>query len=375
MSENNSIGLPYQEIKAVSSRDQIRSSFKRGAETFYIKFSKLKVRDGFNVRNDYGDIKGLADSIEALGLNTPLRVDVLANGTVYIEQGHRRFKALQLLQERGTIGSIEKNGLRNGMVECFVNRQEVSELDRLLRQYSSNKQEGYSSLDLADLCLRLEHYFEKTHQQIAENLGISRQSVDNLVKLAKEPDEIRQAIRSGKLPATAAIDLIRKIKDDNKRLEYVLTQTGTKARITVGEVKNIGSKNRKTEVDEHEFDQKDSEVEEDDTETRRGLPASVVDFIQPEPGDGVFDGPKMENITNDEPPQFTPTPAKPKEIENPEHADKEEAHLCERVIANLDKIAVMIANVQPGLRKDLEQRLEWCQKDLEQIHKYVKRKR
>lgn len=47
----------------MGNRDTIRQNSQRGQDIIKIELSKIVVRDNFNVREDYGDIESLANSI------------------------------------------------------------------------------------------------------------------------------------------------------------------------------------------------------------------------------------------------------------------------------------------------------------------------
>lgn len=68
-------------------------------ETPTVPFHLLAVEQGFNVRTQYDDkeIKALAESIKEHGQNTPLKVHRNGGTKLIIDEGHRRYLAMQLL--------------------------------------------------------------------------------------------------------------------------------------------------------------------------------------------------------------------------------------------------------------------------------------
>lgn len=324
MPEKIELGLPYVEITKVANRDIIREHTTRGRETYYIDFKLLKIRDGFNLRKQYLEIPELADFIETNGLPGPLVVDMLENGHCFIEQGHRRFKALELLKARGVLKSLDVPGLTKGMIECFVNSRDIDELTRIKRQYSSNNGEKYTPLELGELCTRLFKHFHLTQVDIAKELSMSRQNVKNMMILADQPDNIKEAIKGHKITPTAAIDLTRKIADSNKRSDIIQEAVKKGSVVTTTDVKNIiGDKDLKE------------------------LPAA--------------------NISTSE-----TKPEKVKQEKEKFDTSREEIKLCQRVIRNADKINTIASKLESDqVKGDIDKLVGYMQKDMVEIREYV----
>ncbi len=313
--------LPYKPITEIANRQILRDYSTRGRETSYIEFKLLKIREGFNLRKEYSGIEDLANFIEVNGLPSPLVVDMLKTGTCLIEQGHRRYKALELLKARHVLKSLDLPGIRGGTVECFVNNLEVDELTRLKRQYSSNNGEKFTPLELGELCLRLKNFFNLTQEEIGLELAMSRQSVKNMMIIAGQPDNIKQAIKSKNITPTAAVDLTRKIKDADKRNGIVQEAVSSGKSIGTSDVKRIiGDKDLR-------------EIEDGDTE--------VYDNHLP-----IVDDTRVYK------PQFDES--------------RLEIQQCNSVIRTLDKLYGMI-----GGAPDAQRLVEFMQADMEQIRSYI----
>src|SRR5438128_1248833 len=95
------LGLPYAEITSVATRKIVRANVQRGGrETVFVDIDNISIREGFNLRKVYTGIADLAKFILSNGLPGPLVIDMLPDGTCFIEQGHRRYKALKKIQEK-----------------------------------------------------------------------------------------------------------------------------------------------------------------------------------------------------------------------------------------------------------------------------------
>lgn len=218
------VELPFEEFKKddIAARQDIREhkSVVQATGVYKIKLNDIKFRDGFNVRKKYNGLEELADSIDANGIVTPLTVDILKDGRIYLERGNRRLNALLLLRER-----YEGNGMydefhqRFEFVECFVNGKNVTELDRIKALYTSNHFEPFSPVENSEVVLRLKTYYNYSHEQISKELGMSRQSVDNYAKIAEMPDDVKQALSDNRMSLNTALSVMRKFKDDIERAE------------------------------------------------------------------------------------------------------------------------------------------------------------
>lgn len=318
MSEQTQLQLPYLEITSVANRNVLRDNASAGRQVYWIEIEKIKIRDGFNIRKQYIEIPELAQFIEFNGLPAPLVVDMMPDGSVcYIEQGHRRFKAIELILEKhgGSISDIDLPGIKNGKIECFVNDLKVDELTRLKRQFSSNNGEKYTSLEMAELCWRMEKFFGLTQLEISRELGISRKHVSNYLILAGQTDDVKQAINTGTITPTAAVDLVRKLNNDEKVTEKIQEAVSSGAKITVSDVKRL-------EGEDSEGNAKGSKDERGET----------------------FDESRLE------------------------------IKLCQNVIKNVDKINSMISKIEnEQLKGDVDKYVGYIQKDMNEIRAWIKK--
>jgi ParB/RepB/Spo0J family partition protein len=205
--------LPYEEITEVAGRSFLRDNFSPGRQLYKIELEKIKERDGFNKRIVYDGIDELAESIKNYGLKEPLVVDVLKNGTVYVEKGHRRLRALQKLQ---TAGDLSENH-----IECFVNGANVTEIDRLENIYLSNNLAIQLNLvEQAALVFQRKTCFGKiSNDEIGKRLHMSRQKVDYLLKIGEAPDDVRHTILEKNMSLKDAMAFLDSIKGAQKEAD------------------------------------------------------------------------------------------------------------------------------------------------------------
>ena len=249
--------LPYEVIedKSIAGRNYLRENFTVSSKVAYkIPFSQLEIRDGFNKRIVYDGISELAASIKAKGLSEPLTVDVLTNGRVLIEKGHRRYKALQLLIEQGEV--IE-------FVECYPNSNKVTEKQRMEDVFNSNMfSSKLNTVEQANTVFDLKNNFGKvSNEEIAKGLGISRQQVDNLLLIASADDSVKNQILMNEINVTEALKFIRDAKKADKKVDSIeedshktgAAPTPHPIDINAGELKQLEEVEKMAEEDDFPF--------------------------------------------------------------------------------------------------------------------------
>ena len=228
------IELPYEEIKKsdIAPRDLVRTmkdKISSHRQTFKIKLDAIEFRSGFNKRRKYNKIEELAASIKANGIVTPLHVDILKNGKIYVERGHRRIMALLFLKDQfESEGQLEQFLNRFVYVECFVNSTDTTELDRIKGFRTSNEFEPFSPVENADIVMMLKDHYGMSHHEIAKDLGISRQSVDNYAKISVLPDDIKQSLSDGNMSLNEALRSAKRLKDANDSIDDIQQETSAK---------------------------------------------------------------------------------------------------------------------------------------------------
>lgn len=214
------LSLPYEVIEKVANRNYLRDNFKRGnRETYHIPEEMILERDGFNDRIIYEGLDELKDSLVANGLLDPLVVDVLPDGRVFVDEGYRRIRAIRMA----------KVGFPHlfHTVECFVNGSDVTELQRAIRIHASNScREILKPVERANNAYKIKFGFgeEKSNEEVAKLLHVSRQTIDNLIKIATASDTIKNEILMADMSITEAIKYLSgqkkaKKEADNAELE------------------------------------------------------------------------------------------------------------------------------------------------------------
>jgi predicted transposase YbfD/YdcC len=218
----NQLSLPYEEIKKVANRNYLRENFKRNSiDSYWIPLNKIQERDGLNSRIIYEGILELADAIisnpETID---PMVLDILPSGIGLVDEGHRRLRAHQLNVERGKY----KDDI---LVEFYPNKSDVTELDRMVRQVTSNLnlKKDLKPFEKAKVAWNVKNLYSKkpkTHEEVAKLLHLSRQTIDNLIRIHEAPDDLRQEMVAADMSITECLNLVvgnDKLKKQSNKAE------------------------------------------------------------------------------------------------------------------------------------------------------------
>lgn len=226
----------------LGNRNTVRENSSRGEDIVKIPISKIVIRKDFNVRQDYGDIEGLATSLLENGQIIPGRVDVLANGTFLLTDGHRRFRALCTLKE--------KRGYEDVTFKAIVNSTRTTELDRIFQMFLTQDNKQLSAYEIAELIKRLMNLGLKQHE-IALKIGKTDGYISQMLSFANESPIIKDEVKKGNISVSAVVKLQKEIPVQSDRIEAVQKAIGStkkKAPVSVKEV----TKSEKKKVDKYD---------------------------------------------------------------------------------------------------------------------------
>lgn len=188
----------------------IRENSTRGEEVIKITLNKIIVRDGYNVREDYGDIEGLAYSMIENGQINPGRVDALTDGTFCLVDGHRRFKAMKLLAEMG----------HEPLFKAIVNAKKTTEEQRILQMFITQDNKQLLPNEIAELINRLIN-LGYSQIEVAKKIGKTGAYVSQMLNFVTESPLIKQEVKDGNITVAAVLDLQKKIPNTENRVAAI----------------------------------------------------------------------------------------------------------------------------------------------------------
>lgn len=224
--------------KELATSDEIRKLTKRGSDTFIkVPYDKIAVRPGHNGRTatnpgfSQDSLEELARSIIAIGLQDPISVDVLKDGTALILKGERRWLAIGIirswisggnLKEFTGIAAEKMDKIDFDLVEAFTTPKHYNENDRIIAMLVENiARENLTPMEEAEGYMRLKNN-GMTAAQIAKSIpGLSPMQLSLRLKLAGLSPEEKVLIGEGKISPTAAVKLAGVVDNPEERIELI----------------------------------------------------------------------------------------------------------------------------------------------------------
>ena len=175
--------------------------------TYSVDPRNIIVEEGFNVRIDYGDIKGLAQSIDESGVKIPLRVyrSKEEKEKFVLVDGHRRLRAAMMLINEG----IEIK------VPVILEGKHYSAEERILDMWRCNDGKGLTVIEKAEIVKRMNEKMWDD-KKIAEKLGVSIQTIKTALILGNAPQKAKIAIQNSDISPTQFAKVVRECKGDEK---------------------------------------------------------------------------------------------------------------------------------------------------------------
>lgn len=176
--------------------------------------SALIIDEKKNIREDYGNIEELMNSIVQNGVRNPVKAFTDKDGKIHLREGFRRMRAVNLASKAGK--KIER-------VPVILDERKMSEEERTLEFLINNDGKPFTMLEQSEVIKQLLNFGLKI-TEVVSRTGKARGYIENLILLANAPTKIRDYIKSGKISAHAVIQIMQALKgDESKLLEEVET--------------------------------------------------------------------------------------------------------------------------------------------------------
>lgn len=181
-------------------------------DNYLVPLSAITDENSGNIRTEFDDdsIKGLAASIRAVGLLSPLtvRVDPEQPGIHIITAGHRRYRALQLLVKAGDIVADEP-------IAVHIEDEPTLAAATVTMLVENLQREDISPLDEARGYLRLVSEFGYKTKDLAAAVGQSVAHINTRLSLVTLPVDLQACV--GKTVTIETATKLARIEDEKVR--------------------------------------------------------------------------------------------------------------------------------------------------------------
>lgn len=189
-------------------------------EMFKVNPKKLYVEWENNPRENYGDIKSLENSIVKNGVENPVRVKKLIDGTIKLEAGYRRVRACL---------NLIKAGKKIPYIPAIMENVKTSNKQSLVHVFVENDGKPFNPMEEAILFERMKTQEKMSDNDIADNIGRSKILITRRLSLLKCSPEVQKALRGDDISLRTALRIIKAFKNDhkgqNKLLEDFISNT------------------------------------------------------------------------------------------------------------------------------------------------------
>ena len=182
----------------------------------------------FTINREVDDYKELFDSIKANGINEPVKARPREGGGLELLSGHRRHDIAKQLNYPVpvVIVQMDDDSARIEVVDGNLHRQDIptSELARAAKmkmEALARKAGRRSKMDM------LAGPSKRTDQIVAEDMGMSRNQVNRLVRIDSLVPELKQQVDDKKLPFNTAVELSYLKPDEQSKVVSFIKSMGT----------------------------------------------------------------------------------------------------------------------------------------------------
>jgi ParB family transcriptional regulator, chromosome partitioning protein len=208
---NSLIPQKKSKNKSVSNKSIASSSNNSKDRIWQIPISEIVPNSEQPRKNfSHSDLEDLVASIRKHGLLQPLLVTEKEDGGYELIAGERRLRSSQI------VGSLTVPAIVRSVTQ--QEKLELALIENIQRQDLDPIEEAFAYNRLMD-------EFNLTQQEVADQVGKSRSTVANLIRLLDLPEEIQKALIDGKISVGKAKALLS-LKDEKEQMNVFASMMG-----------------------------------------------------------------------------------------------------------------------------------------------------
>lgn len=179
---------------------------------------ELTFEEGWNPRTDFGDLKSLADDIKANGVLNYLKVRKGEDDTLFVVDGERRLRAVQMLIEQG---------VDIPWVPCTFVEGKLSEAERFYIAMSSNTGKPLTVVEQGRVYQRLRNWGVPV-AEISRRTGTPQSTVSQRLALVDSASPaVLKALDTGKINLAMALEVVKKSATTSEQHENLASAMAT----------------------------------------------------------------------------------------------------------------------------------------------------
>ena len=189
-------------------------------DLFLVPVHLIEVVDEDNyTKSNRGNIEDLALSIATEGIQNPIKCYRNGDGEYIVNAGFRRMAAVAFINDNLDLfdNPIER-------VPVMLEERYANEADRAIRQLLENAhREDATPIEKAKAYRKLLDVHGVEIDEVAARLGEKAATVKRFLSLLEASQPVRNALTKGQIAPTAAAQIVRKSKGDEKAQNKALT--------------------------------------------------------------------------------------------------------------------------------------------------------
>lgn len=195
---------------------------KQTAELIHADPREIVIIEGYNLRQDYGDMKEFKALIKAEGVKVPGTARRNSEGTLELtSQGHRRIKASMELLDDGV--SKADNGADLRQFPLLVDSEDKSDEENIIEMLSLNSGKQLEMIEYAEGVMRIlsplledKAALVEKRKELGKALGKSHTYMFSLQSLWEQTNTVKRKITTGRITATTVLDIVNDVKAGRK---------------------------------------------------------------------------------------------------------------------------------------------------------------
>lgn len=161
-------------------------------EVFYIDPLKIDVVEGFNQRQDFGDIDELASQIKEQGLLEAISV------VPYTKDGEERYLLINGERRYRALKKLISDGEEVGQVKANFIDPNTTDYELIIQQFMRNEGKKFNDYEFGLICKRLKE-LGMSNSEIAKNLGKNPGVVTYALQCLDYDPRIQKMIANGEI--------------------------------------------------------------------------------------------------------------------------------------------------------------------------------